>query len=231
MSTAVSLLPSTSCAPDLPLRARPIGNLCASLRTQRCRTARSFDPGVGSSCSRNLAYMTPRRPGWYTDPTGRFYLRHWDGAQWGSDVRATPGGTVRTDSIPAEGTSRSGWFPDPNGRHRLRYREGVEWTAWIADDEGARIDPQGAAVAERPKTAFRLGVVWAIGLALIFVLMIIGAMRSFGDQWHCADSFDPSSDACQRDSSGPIFIVILVVFAALVVYTVVTLVRARRARR
>jgi hypothetical protein len=38
----------------------------------------------------------------------------------------------------------TGWSHDVSGRHRLRYRNAGAWTAWVADDDGASVDPLGS---------------------------------------------------------------------------------------
>ncbi len=38
--------------------------------------------------------------GWYSDPTGRYSARYWDGQQWSN--QANSGGTNITDEVPAE---------------------------------------------------------------------------------------------------------------------------------
>lgn len=44
--------------------------------------------------------MAQRPSGWYTDPTGRYMYRYWDGRQWMSQVSS--GGPAATDPTPME---------------------------------------------------------------------------------------------------------------------------------
>jgi hypothetical protein len=118
------------------------------------------------------------------------------------------------------GMVKSGWYADPTHRYRVRYREGREWTAWVAaDDDGARLDPEGAAVTPRRKGRLAIGLTVLAVFGLLFVGGLVAwvqagsqdarnAEQTFeasrpqqrvaeADAWHLPDTLTVSSTRVQ----------------------------------
>lgn len=89
--------------------------------------------------------------GWYTDPTGRFEHRYWDGTSWTEHVSrqgqatvdALDGSTVHAETTPAAATSGDGdpaasWSPSADGAGWSPTPGGPSWMAGTATTTNAK---------------------------------------------------------------------------------------------
>ena len=134
---------ATGAAPSAPPNAQPAGG------------------------ARSLPGQSSQAPWWHADPSQRYDLRYWDGAEWTSHVMkagvqsvdpptAMPTGAAATPTKPPANSPPPGWHADPAQRHELRYWDGTDWTEHVTDGGVASIDPPVASPINPTPKGFSL---------------------------------------------------------------------------
>jgi serine/threonine protein kinase len=111
-----ALLPHSPVAPDLAIAPTVLKR-----------------PVPASSASRSSAFAA-----WYSDPTGRFSHRYFDGSAWTAHVAI--GNEVGVD-WQSTSDVQQGWYTDPSGKYEHRYWNGETWTNAVSSAGTSRLDP------------------------------------------------------------------------------------------